>query len=106
MGHDERDPRPIRTVIATTCVVVAVNVITPFVAMPLVIDRYESPELPPQLIWWPAVQVVWLQAGLTGLLLLLLERGRPVGLGLLLGTGIAIALFYAWLLLVLAPAVS
>ena len=102
----EQGVRRTDTVITTAVLVVLANLVVFVLAVPMVVPTYDSPDVAPQEIWWPALQIVGLQAGLSGLLLVLPRGTRPVGIGIVVGTTLSAVLLYAWILLVLATAFS
>jgi hypothetical protein len=92
-----------RHVTTTAGVVVAARLMTQFIALPLIVDRYDRTRSASSTPGAP-LQVAWAAlAGLSGLRLLLSERTRPVGFCILLGTLVSAAQFFAWMVLVFVP---
>ncbi|GAA1478824.1 hypothetical protein GCM10009623_32700 [Nocardioides aestuarii] len=74
---------------------VAANLLVAFATLMVVLGRNDD-ELLVQEVWEPYALALSVQAAVNGLLLLMSERTRQAGLGVLLGTLFAVLAFLAW----------
>lgn len=93
-------------VVSATAALTGINVIAAFIELGLVIGNYKQNEvtdyLVPQDIWFPFMVALVAQALVNGVLLTLWPRTRLIGVGILVGSVIAIAVFFVFLSLLFA----
>jgi hypothetical protein len=112
---DERTataPRPhsTRPVLLATAALVLANLTVLFIGLLAVLayyDRHDTTDyLVPQDAWEPFTLLVLGLALVNGLVLVAGKRSRAIGLGVLLGTAVAVVALFGWLALVVGPALA
>lgn len=106
MAIDEQPPNFGGRMLAAMWLTVANLVVAQFVVVRIAADLSHPQGPVSQEIWVPVMYLVWAQVAVNGALLLVPERTRPYGAGVLLGTAGTIVLLVVFFIYVVLPDIS